>query len=425
MEVHRGGAGLLVNWWRTITVTFPPAVRSAFGTLRRAPLRCAILLQGVLWAAVLGILPPAVIRGSREASISRAREIGSDRILLHDGEQNGSGWRWDIAAKIRSLGWREIRSVTGFARKPPLLETDAATAEACGRKLVTGRWFSPEEIQSGSAVCLISKRVTQELFSDDQAIGKPLPLGEIGRTLQIIGVFEGGEPVRLDGFGFKKDHPLYNMIETAKFYLGVQPADFDWIGDDQLVVTPPPSQSGGKLDVIEVRADPTELVAVTRSLRQELIGAGLQPLLIANPTVQILFSGPMETIDKLLRIIFMVCLGAGTIMVTNLLILTVLERRREIAVRRVEGATTLSIAVQFVIENGVLCFTGALLGIPVALGLAAMRAAIDPSGAIQWIFPVTETAQTVCTVTFFGLAGGLLPALKAARIQPVEVLAHE
>ena len=43
----------------------------------------------MLWATVLGILPPAVIRGSREASISRAREIGSDRILLHDGEQSG------------------------------------------------------------------------------------------------------------------------------------------------------------------------------------------------------------------------------------------------------------------------------------------------------------------------------------------------
>jgi ABC-type antimicrobial peptide transport system permease subunit len=102
-----------------------------------------------------------------------------------------------------------------------------------------------------------------------------------------------------------------------------------------------------------------------------------------------------------------------------------LDRRKEIAIRRVEGATTWAIAVQLVIENGTLCLAGGLLGIPVALGLAALRTALDPSGAIRWIFPMAETVQTIVTVTAFGLAGGLIPALEAARIQPAEVLAHE
>lgn len=409
-----------------ILSSFLPAVRSAIGTLRGAPLRSALLLQGVLWATVLGILPPAVIRGSREASISRARELGSDRILIYDGEPGGAGWSWSAASHVRSIDRPEIRRVTCYARRPPLLETDAKTAEDCGRRLASGRWFSQEEIRSGVPVCLISSGTAAGRFPDRPAIGETIPAPEGRGTLRIVGTFEiDRNQTKLDAFGYEKDHPLYHFLKSALNFLGVLSPDFEWIQDDGLIVVPPPPDPGSRLDLIEVRADPTRLVPLIRELRRKLIGAGLQPLLNANLVAQLFFSGPMETLERFLRIIFAMCLCAGTIVVTCLLVLSVLERRREIAIRRVEGATTWAIAAQFIFENGTLCLAGGLLGIPVALGLAAVRAGLDPSGSVRWIFPVAETLQTIGFVTIFGMIGGLLPALQAARIQPVEVLAHE
>jgi hypothetical protein len=403
-----------------------PSVRSALGTIRRAPLRSAILLQGVLWASVLGILPPAVIRGSREACISRQRELGSDRILIQDGDPGGPGWTWSTALIVRSIERPEIRKVTCFARRDPFLETDAASAGDCDRRLVAGRWFSPEEIRSGKGVCQVSARIAGESFPGRPAIDETIPGPEGRGNLRVIGVFEvDRDRTRLDAFGYEKDHPLYRLLSSTLTFLGVFPSDIEWIHDDGLIVVPPPLEPGSRLDLIEVRADPTRLGPVIRTLRQELIGVGQQPLLSANLMTLAVFSGSMETVDRFLRIVFVMCLGAGTIVVTCLLVLSMLDRRREIAIRRVEGATTWAIAVQFIIENGTLCLAGGLLGIPVAMGLAALRTALDPSGAVRWIFPMAETLQTIGTVTAFGLAGGLIPALKAARIQPAEVLAHE
>jgi len=328
---------------------------------------------------------------------------------------------------VRSLGLDGVRTVAGFGLERPVLRTDAASAEECGRRVIEGRWFTAGEIREGSPVCVLGATAARFRFGGRRPIGETLSPGEGRPDLEVIGIVEvlPGGPSALDGFGFKKTHPLHGFIERAKEYLGVAPIDFGWIAEEGLIVAPPRQDPAARLDAIEVRADPRDLIGVSRSLRKELIGAGLQPLVIANPTVQILFSSQMEKVDRLVKVIFAMCLVTGTIVVANLLILTVLERRHEIALRRVEGATTASIAAQFIVETGALCLAGGVLGIPVALGLAHLRASLDPSGAVQWIFPAPETVRTLATVTVFGLAGGLIPAIRAARIQPAEVLSHE
>ncbi|MEM7232030.1 MAG: hypothetical protein AAF517_07650 [Planctomycetota bacterium] len=62
--------------------TVVPAIRSAIRGLVRSPLRSFILLQGVMWATTLGVLPPAVIDGSQEAAIEQAKSLGSDRVVV-------------------------------------------------------------------------------------------------------------------------------------------------------------------------------------------------------------------------------------------------------------------------------------------------------------------------------------------------------
>jgi ABC-type antimicrobial peptide transport system permease subunit len=107
------------------------------------------------------------------------------------------------------------------------------------------------------------------------------------------------------------------------------------------------------------------------------------------------------------------------------MVLSVLERQREIAIRRVEGARQWHIALQFVIETGTLCLVGGLGGVPLGLAIAMIRCQFEPMGSVTWTFPPAEVAVLLVVVTLVGFAGGLLPAWRAMRVDPVEILRYD
>jgi hypothetical protein len=411
--------------------TVLPALWSAFRGLRQSPFRSFIVLQGIVWATVLGILPPAVIRGSREAAVERAGELGSNRVLVYEEPGGESRLTWQTAAGLRDVGWQELESVSAYGlaeTEPPLLLTDSATPRESGRALVKGRWFKGEELSQGAPVCLLSQRLAGELFGARDPIGKLIEIpGSTLPGLEVVGVFSLREDptAGLDNFGYEKDHPLHGLVQQMMVYMGVMPRDFAWLRDEGRILAPAALRPEVNPTLLKLEVTPEKLAERIGDLRKLLIREGIRPVIVANPVVQVLFSGPLKTMEKMHTVIFVICLLVGSIVVANSVTLTLLERKREIAVRRVEGATTYSIAVQFVVETGTVCFIGSLLGIPLALALAWIRTSLDPSGSIQWMFPVAESLKTILAVGCFGLLGGIIPALKAARVQPVEILSHE
>jgi ABC-type antimicrobial peptide transport system permease subunit len=104
------------------------------------------------------------------------------------------------------------------------------------------------------------------------------------------------------------------------------------------------------------------------------------------------------------------------------MMLAVLERSHEIAIRRVEGARRWHIALQFVVETGTVCAVGGILGVPMGLLLAMLRCWLEPLETIAWAFPPREATVVLVVVSAVGLIAGLLPALRALRVDPVEVL---
>ena len=123
--------------------------------------------------------------------------------------------------------------------------------------------------------------------------------------------------------------------------------------------------------------------------------------------------------------VFLACVLVGTVIVASLRILTVMDRRGEIAIRRVEGATVLEIATQFTLETVAFCLMGAVAGMPLGIFLAWLRTKIDPSSAVTWVFPLRESVVTVATILLMSILAGLLPAFRAARVEPVEILGRE
>ena len=96
----------------------------------------------------------------------------------------------------------------------------------------------------------------------------------------------------------------------------------------------------------------------------------------------------------------------------------------EIAIRRCEGAQTSDIMTQFMLETSLFCGAGALMGIPLGIFLAWVRASLDPAALLTWALPWHHIMVTTLSVFAGGLVAGLAPAWRASRLDPVEVLSR-
>jgi len=194
---------------------------------------------------------------------------------------------------------------------------------------------------------------------------------------------------------------------------------------DNAVIIPHTVAPDVKPQWIEIRADPGQIVELRNTLQEMLTAEGYEPVIYINAILPALYGETLSTFVELNRTIFVLCICVGTSIVCVIMVLSVVERRREIAIRRVEGARKWHIAVQFVVETGTLCGLGGVIGIPLGLLLAIVRCALEPLQAVTWVFPTNEAAIIVVVVTVIGLAGGLLPAWRAVSVDPVEILRYE
>ena len=137
----------------------------------------------------------------------------------------------------------------------------------------------------------------------------------------------------------------------------------------------------------------------------------------------------LEIFDQFTAMFFAVILGlssvgmlVGGIGVIGIMLISVTERTREIGVRKAVGATRQEIKWQFLIEASILTASGALAGILVGWAGSEILAAISPLPAR---IPLWSVAAAIVLAAFTGILFGMLPALRAARLDPVEALRYE
>ena len=102
-----------------------------------------------------------------------------------------------------------------------------------------------------------------------------------------------------------------------------------------------------------------------------------------------------------------------------------MERHREIAIRRVEGASKKDIIWQFLTEGIVLCVVGALLGVPLGLGLAYIVSLYEPYAISGVSVPLKDVLFALGCAVLLGTVAAILPAKRAANLDPVVILQNE
>lgn len=271
-----------------------------------------------------------------------------------------------------------------------------------------GRNFHPTEVAEGRPVVVISERLATDLFGEGNPVGLRArttagPRGALPFT--VVGVFDPG-PILFGEDQFA--HIAILPHTTALRRLGVSD---EW---GQMVVVP-------RDDVLQEVAE-DQVIALMRSLR------GLAPA--QENDFSILRSTQlMELFDRFTAVFFIVMLAlssvglmVGGVGVVGIMLISVTERTREIGIRKSVGATGPEILWQFLVEAAVLTLLGGAGGLAFGAGVAWLVAALTP---IPASIPLWSVAVGLTMAVITGMLFGLVPAARAARMEPVAALRHE
>lgn len=271
------------------------------------------------------------------------------------------------------------------------------------REVSQGRVFTPDEATRALRVCVLGASVAEALFPDGKAVGRMVMVD--GTEYRVLGVFEKAKG------GFFGENGLDRNIDIP---LSVARSKYPFADNIFLTAKARVGQREQAMD--EVRAAMRRIRGVKTGQENDF------NLSTADQIV--------EQFDRITGLVIVVSIAisglgllVGGIGVMNIMLVSVTERTREIGIRKALGARKPDIIIQFLIEATSLTVLGGLIGITFATLVTLMVSTIFPSLPSET--PAWAVIAGLLTSVFTGIFFGTWPAMKAARLDPVEALRYE
>jgi len=278
--------------------------------------------------------------------------------------------------------------------------TTSGYLNASGATLVDGRFMTAEETDGARPVCAIGATIAENLFPDEDPIGKTLRVG--GRPFTVVGVFEkqGGL------FGeFTSDTRIFIPLAAFEGSFGTR-RDVTI----QVRVHEMKDMEDAKL----------ELEGIMRNIRRLQPGAP-NDFNINQQEILTETFGPISlTISVIGLFITGLSLFVGGIGIMNIMFVSVTERTKEIGIRKAIGAPRRSILLQFLVESSLLCLIGGAIGLAAAFPLSLVIDQFLPTA-----MPLSVVFIAILISLVVGVISGFMPAYRAAAMAPVEALRYE
>ncbi len=307
---------------------------------------------------------------------------------------------WLFAQQDFTYRSRTIKGVGIDAQSADWIMTDIAD-------ISPGRSFSEAEHDAATPVIVVNDSLKVQLFGDSDPIGKEIMVGSMQFT--VIGVYhtKAGFLKSMDGRGPDRPRAVVPMM-TAWRKMPV------W---RNMLIMVKPRASVTRDDAMD---------AVTALLRGR---RGLHPV-EPNNFYLIGQERMLDVFNQLFGAIFIVGLAlsavgllVGGVGVVAIMMISVTERTREIGVRKALGATRGTILWQFLVEAATLTSLGSVIGLAIGAGLAVAIRTYFPS--VPASVPLLSVVAAIAAALLTGIIFGMMPALRASRLDPVDALRHE
>jgi putative ABC transport system permease protein len=397
----------------------------AFAALGAAKLRTALTALGILIGIAAVVVVAALGTGARERIGGQIESMGSNLLFVWAQPATKSGARQrggvsfgltdDDAELVRrestALAYTSVYSevkpqvISEFGNeKLQVAGVDASYFPVRNYEVLRGRGWTEHEERFKGKVCLIGQTAIDKLFGNIDPVGRYLRIGR--HPFQIIGTLK---PKGHSAFEDQDDRVL---IPIGSFRTRVSPTLGRRV---QLLVASAKSSA-------HVPEAERQIAAILR--QSHGIVEGDEPDFQVRTQEE--FRKNQEAIFRILSgLLFAVAgiaLFVGGVGVMNIMLVSVAERTREIGVRLAIGARRRDIRMQFLIESILLTLLGGVAGIALGFGVVEVM-----TRSLGWTMRIEVDALLVAlsTSATIGLLFGLLPAERAAGLDPIEALRHE
>ena len=410
-----------------------PDLTMGLANLRDHKLRSVLTMLGMIFGVAAVVAMLSIGAGAQQKVMAFIEQLGIRNLIVYAKESPN----WQAFQKVRRLSpgltltdYDVIRKnlpdiEQGTPRKrfepskvlpkpqqelPILYGVQPAYLTISGLRVTEGRFLDDFDEESAAPVCVLGAAAKDSLFGTTTAVGDYIKLNE--QWYHVVGIVAPQLAAQGDTGGVQNED-LNNVIYAPLNSVRLRMED---------------SESGRKdeVDALYFRLGSTDSSAINAEIVRSILNSShhsagdfsvIVPaeLLAEQKRTEQLFNTVMVAIAS-------ISLLVGGIGIMNIMLAAILERTREIGVRRAVGATQRDIVRQFVVEAVLISFAGGLVGI--VLGFA-MSELIAWSAGWSTIVTVGSILLAFIVSISVGLAFGIYPAMKAARLDPVEAIRYE
>lgn len=388
----------------------------SIGAIKAHKLRSFLTMLGIIIGITSVICVVALAKGSQESIIESINKIGTSTIQINSGRGPGDRhsakvkrFNVDDAKMLEKLDFIDYaspimatsaeliyanKSSTGLARAG-----NEKILQISGVELESGRNFTKEDVLNSASVMIIDQNTKKEFFQalkDDDVIGQ--------------NIIFAGHPFSIIGIAKKDEGPFGDT--TLSVYLPYTTVTNRLTGDYNLRQI---------------------IVSIKNNVNSQLAEQAISDILLArrgardfhmrnSDTILQTIKATTDTMGLLISGVALISLLVGGIGVMNIMLVSVIERTKEIGVRMAIGAKGKNIMLQFLIEAVLLCALGGAVGVALAFAIGWL---INLSGIVSMIFSLSSVLVAFGISSAIGIIFGYMPAKSASRLNPIDALQRE